>query len=404
MKIVIVGGGFGGLKAALELSRRGAKDIVLISDRAQFVHHGLLYSTITGHDEKESVIDILDILKDHPNVTFFHDAVTSIDVRSQHVVGKKQRYPYDQLVLALGVVDNFYGIDGAKQYSYGVGVLESAKQFGRVFHDRVAEDAGDVVCAVIGGGVSGVEMAGALAEYAERIMDGHGAVKRKVKIMLIEKSDRLLPGMSPTASRLIHRRLEKMGVDVRLNQYIDRIGKTFIVVNAEKVKIDMAAWTCGGKMNPLLASQPEMFHISERGRAIVNQYMSAYPNIYVIGDSADTPMSGSATTAMRDGIFVAKHLTDIANGRHHVQVRGRSKPPLLSIPISRFWAYSEKRGIYASGLSGAVVRRFVELNSYCHLMPLGRAVKRWCGHRKSSAFCTTCGRNKNRPTKTLAKA
>ncbi len=403
MKVVIVGGGFGGVKAAIELAKKKIGPITLISDRDYFFHHGLLYSTATGSDPKESAIPIRDILKPYSEIHFFVDEITKISVREQKVYGAKKSYLYDQLVLAVGMSEYFYGIDGARRYSYSLDSLEGVKKFSADFHDRVLDESHELHCAIIGGGPTGVELAGHLTQYAEKIAKAHAIAHSGVNIMILERAERLLPGLSRAASLKVTRKLRQIGVRVRAGHTIDKVARSYIVADSARMNVDMAVWTCGGRINSLFERHSEVFHISEHGRVVVNQYLEAYPRIFVIGDSADAPNSGYASGAVAHAQFLARHLDRIVRG---TQLRPFSSAvkPLTSLPISRFWAYSERYGIYASGVLGSVIRRIAELNSYCYLVSFDKAWKLWRRHRRSNEICRFCRRNVHIGKKSLAKA
>lgn len=391
MNILIVGGGFGGVKAALELARRGVGRVTLISDQKYFLHHGMLYSTAVGRDPKEAAIPLSEIFKPCPGVKLVHDSISKIDAEKQEVQGVKKPYKYDQLVMALGVTDYFYGVNGGKQYSFSARTLEGVQAFNSAFHDGIVSDEPrEFTCAVIGGGMTGVEMAGALSEYAKRIAEAHGVTKLRYKTILLEKKRQLLPGLSESASRKVTAKLKKLGVKVQTGKEIERISKTHLTIDGKRQPIDIAIWTCGGQNNPLFAKHKDIFRLSGRGQVVVNQYLSAYPNFFVIGDSAETAQSRSASNALADAIFIAKHLKRLEKGRALRPRKTKASVPMLSIPISRFWAYCEWGGVYVAGFLGSLIRRTAELSSYCHFLPLEKSYNLWRKYRTNADTCKLC--------------
>ena len=390
MKVVIVGGGFAGLKAALELTRRRVGEIVLISERDYFLHHATLYSTATGCDPQESVIELRTILKDYPTITLHIDNIISVDAKKQLVRGSKGTYDYDELILAPGMVDHFYGVNGAKQFSYSSRTLAGVESFSAAFHDMVALGTKKrLACAVVGGGATGVELAGALVEYAKRVRLAHSSPNVEVDILLIERAQRILPTLSRSASRKVAQRLRRQGVTVVTGTAIERMTKSHIVLDGKRVPIDLAVWTCGGTNSPLFSAHSELFRLTRSGQVIVNQYFEAYPHITVIGDSAAQPWGGRASTALANAHFVAAHLSRIAQHRplrHAPRLHG----PLMSIPVSRFWAYTEWSGVYAAGVLGSLVRRLSELDNYSHFLPLPKAYAIWRKHRTGRENCKLC--------------
>lgn len=390
MKILIVGGGFGGVKLAIELAKLQVDEVTLVSDKDYLLFHSTLYSTATGRDERESLIPIKDILRCYPGVAFTQDYIVKINAESKEVQGKKGVYEYDLLVLALGVVDHLTGIDAQKKYSYGVTALDSAKAFQEAFHNMVIGAKNKQVhCAVIGGGMVGVELVGSLTEYVERIKASHGLPGVKTKLSLVEISDRILPRASLTASRRVTNVLRNKGVNIFTNQSVERASRSSLILRGRRAEVDMAVWTSGGRNSPLFKKHSKIFKLSKRGKVLVNQCMMAYPDIYVIGDSAETLASGSAVTAVKDAEFVARNIKRLIL-KKAPKARGRSRERILSIPVIRFWAYVEYKGVYISGFLGSMVRRLIELNYYCNFLPLPEAYKIWRKYRKSNEFCTLC--------------
>lgn len=391
---MIVGGGFGGVKAALELARRGQKDVTLISDQKYFLHHGQLYSTAAGRHAKEVAIDLKLIFKNYPKVKIVHDKIVKLDVKKQTVKGAKKVYAYDQLILALGFRDYFYGVNGAKQHSFSARELGEVEAFSREFHDRIATDQDkEFVCAIVGGGSTGVELAGSLEQYSRQIVEAHEVKKTKLKLLLLEKKRRLLPDLSSSASKKVTGQLKKRGVEIYLGKSIDRIAKDHLVVGGKRLPIDMAIWTCGGQNSQFFIDHKDVFRTDRQTKAFVNQYLSAYPNIFVIGDSARTKFSGLASTAISDAIFIAKHLGRIDRNLPPKPRRINRRSPLISIPLSRFWAYSEYGGVYAAGISGSIVRRLSELNSYSQILDFKTAYILWRKYRKNQPKCKICNKH-----------
>ena len=168
MHVVVVGGGFGGVKTALELSKRQIGKITLISDESYFLHHATLYATATGKNSAESVIPLTTIFADHPNVEIIQDKITSFHPERHLITGKKD-YHYDSLVLALGSVTTFFGIKGVAEHAYGIQSLNQIHQFQQHLHDEIVNKKLDKDFYVIGAGSTGIEMTGALNEYLKTL-------------------------------------------------------------------------------------------------------------------------------------------------------------------------------------------------------------------------------------------
>lgn len=389
MHTIVVGGGFGGVKTALELSKRNVGKVTLISDEPYFLHHATLYATATGRARAESVVYLEDIFKDHGNVTVVHDKMKSLDTTRRLVVGGKKNYRYDNLVIAIGVVTTYFNIEGMDKHSYGIKTLGEVNRFKKHLHDDLStEKRFDKNYFVIGAGPTGVELAGALVEYLHRIAEAHHIKRGKPQIVLVEAADRILPRMSKTASAKTKKQLEKMGVKVLTGKAVQSLDDDEILIAGKKYPTQTAVWTSGVTNHPFFKKHSDVFELAPNGRVVVDSHMMAAPNIYVIGDNAATPFTGLAWTALTDAKYVADHLARVHSERASVAVKHRSF--VSGVPAGDSWAYVEKSGIYAAGKLGAWFRRRVELDGYLQLLPRQTAIKAWRAHDIIEEECAMC--------------
>ena len=156
MNVVIVGGGFAGVKAAIELSKRQVGKITLISDQPYFLHHATLYATATGRNIAESVLPLQDIFADYPNVTVVHDKMTSIEPSRKIIIGEKKQYAYDKAILAIGSVTTYFGIQGVAEHAFGIKSIEEIRNFQSHIHEEVVQKKLDKEFFIIGAGPTGV--------------------------------------------------------------------------------------------------------------------------------------------------------------------------------------------------------------------------------------------------------
>lgn len=302
MNTVVVGGGFAGVKAALELAKKNLGRVTLISDETFFLHHATLYATATGRATAESVVTLKHIFEDYKNVKIIHDSMISVDPDRKMVVGKKKSYEYDALVIAIGAVTTHFDIHGMNTHSFGVKTLNEVREFNRHLHEELIADKHlDKHYVIIGAGPTGVELAGMLQTYLGEIAKAHHIKRAKVNILLVEAADRVLPRLSKTASKKVQQHLEKIGVKVLTGHKVESLGKDFITVAGRKVATETAVWTSGVANHEFFSRHPEYFQLGVNGRVEVNQYLEAYRDVYVLGDNADTRHSGLARTALEDG-------------------------------------------------------------------------------------------------------
>ena len=381
MHVVVVGGGFGGVKTALELSKRQIGKITLISDESYFLHHATLYATATGKNSAESVIPLTTIFADHPNVEIIQDKITSFHPERHLITGKKD-YHYDSLVLALGSVTTFFGIKGDAEHAYGIQSLNQIHQFQQHLHDEIVNKKLDKDFYVIGAGSTGIEMTGALNEYLKTLKHLYRLKNTNSKVTIVEAAPRVAPHMSQTASKKISARLKKDGIKILSHHKVDGMDADSIAINGKEYPTQTAIWTSGSVNNPFYKANAEHFHLAPNGRVYVNPYLEAMDDVYVVGDGNTVKYSGMAWPALEQATHVAKNLARKATNRSQKAFTPHSAP--VAIPVGDKWGYVEWHGIYVSGRSGAYLRRLIELYGYCQIVPYKVALPIWRAHTISA--------------------
>ena len=385
-KVLVVGGGFGGIKTALELSTDKKINVTLVSDRGTFRYYPTLYHAATGGKLAESSIALEEIFSTH-KVEVIIDSAVKVDREHQQIIGKKGKYPYDKLVLALGVVTNYFGIKGLEENSYGIKSIEEAHRLKNHLHKQLQDDSKpDVHYVVIGGGPTGVELAGNLPGYVKHIMKKHNLKPTKLHIDLIEASDRLVARMPKPYSQAVTKRLKKLGVNVYLNQKVEAASADDLTVNGKPIKSHSVVWTSGVSTHPFFAANG--FYITERRRVSVNKYMEAEENIYIIGDNADTEYSGMAQTALYDGHFVASDLKLLNSGKNRKEYK--PKKPIYITPVGPRWAAMLWGKTQMYGQGAWVLRSAADFVAYKDLEPWWKAGKHWLATLGSEEDCPVC--------------
>jgi len=378
MNVVIVGGGFGGVKAALELSKRHIGKITLISDQPYFLHHATLYATATGRDSAESIISLTDIFAAHPSVTVVLDTVKSIDTARKLIIGGKKQYHYDEAILALGSVTTYFGINGMAQHAFGVKSLDEVKKFKDHIHSELVGKKLDKEYFVIGAGPTGVELAAALQEYLNYLTLAYRLKGAHTRVTIVEAAPRILPRSSVTAARLISKRLRKLGIRVMVNHKVSALDDQNITIEGKKVPTTTAIWTSGVANNPFFQANKDIFDLAPNGRVNVNNHLQASPHVSVIGDSNNVAYSGTSWPAMYQARYVAKQLARQRVKRPTAPFRPHSV--MSGLPVGEKWGYVEWMGIYVAGWSGYMTRRWMELYGYRQLLSRSRAIALWRAH------------------------
>jgi NADH dehydrogenase len=392
-RVLVVGGGFGGVKAALELSKQATFAVTLLSDRPNFHYYPTLYHTATGGAVRQSRIPLEELFAGR-DVTLAQGAAHSLD-RHKKVVKTSdgQEYPYDVLILALGVVTNYFGIQGLQEFSYSIKSPEEAQRFKNHLHDQLlANHKPDTNYVIVGGGPTGVELAGAMPGYMREIMAAHGIKRRAVHIDLVEAAPKLVPRMPVRMSRLIAKRLRKLGVKIYLKSAVQGASADSLMVDGKPILSHTIVWTAGVTNNPFYKENG--FTLNERGKVTVNEYLEAEDDVYVIGDNPDTTYSGVAQTALYDALFVTHNLHRRVQGK--LMQRYTPKRPVYVLPVGPRWAAVQWGNIQLYGLIGWLLRNAADLIGFKDLEPWWKAAEQWTSEFETEETCTDCVKHRAR--------
>ncbi|MFI5212844.1 MAG: NAD(P)/FAD-dependent oxidoreductase [Candidatus Saccharimonadales bacterium] len=375
--ITIIGGGFGGVKAALELAKNPDVQVTLITDRPEFQYYPTLYSSATGHSHAESWAPLGEIFADHTNVHVYIDSITRVNADAKTVTGASDAvYHYETLIMAVGVVTTYFGIPGLETYAYGIKThdeIQKLKQ--RLFIDIAEKGLLDKNYVVIGAGPTGVELSAAIGTYIQRLCRHYDVKNHSIRVRLIEAAPRVMPRSSEVTSRKVERRLRKLGVDVETNKRVEKENATELIVSGRPIESHTVIWTSGVTNHPLYAAHPAVFTLAKNGRVQVDEYMMAHKDIYVIGDNAATPYTGLAQTAIHDALFVARNIE--RSLRRKKMRRYHAVQPVSAVPVGVHWAVIEWRWIRIYGFLGGMMRRVADLIGYYDVFPLGLALGSW---------------------------
>ena len=343
-RVVIVGGGFGGLSAAKAL-RRAPVDVTLIDRRNFHLFQPLLYQVATGALSPADIsAPLRSVLRRQRNTRVLLDEVVGIDARARRVRLTQGTCDYDTLIVATGAHHQYFGNDAWAEHAPGLKTVEDATQMrSRILRAfEAAERAGDagvvrayLTFVVVGGGATGVELAGALAEIAHdtlrhdfRAIDPHDA-----RILLVEAAARILTAFPESLSARAQRTLERLGVTVMVRTMVTHIGPGVVELRSgdtpQRVEASTVLWAAGVQASPLgrMLADATGVALDRAGRVQVEPDTSVprYPEIFVIGDlghfahQTGKPLPGVAQVAIQQGRYVAALV--------QARLQGRSKPP-----------------------------------------------------------------------------
>lgn len=385
--VVIVGGGFGGVKAALELCKDDNFIVTLISDDHELRYYPTLYHTATGGKRANSSIPFRTIFAGR-TIKLIEAKANSLDRKAKILTTEDgQTFSYDSLIIGLGVVTNYFGIPGLPEYSYSIKSQVEVARFKAHLHQQLTDyRQPDLNYIIVGAGPTGIELAGALPGYLKHIMRSHDLTPRKVHIDLIEAAPRLLPRLPRDTSRTVKRRLGRLGVKLYVGSVVQGETADELTINGKAIRSHTVIWTAGVTNHPFFAANN--FVIMGRGKVAVDAYLQADENIFVIGDNANTPFSGLAQTALHDGTFAAKNLRRRAHGKKFRSYI--AKEPITIIPAGPRWAAVCWGNVRIYGRLGWLLREAADFIGFHDLEPWQVATKQWLTEFATQDDCEIC--------------
>jgi NADH dehydrogenase len=388
--IVIVGGGFGGVKTALELADDTRFKVTLISDRPDFWYYPTLYHTATGGDHDQSSIP-LDRLLHGKKVEFVLGHMESIDKSTKTIILNETTVTYDKLVLALGVVTNYFGIPGLAEFSYGIKTMDEAEKLKKHLHQQITDGRKpDLNYIVVGGGPTGIELAGALPAYLHAIMKQHNIPNRAIHVDLIENAPHLMPRMPQRVGKSIARQLRSLGVKLYLGKAVQGETADELTVSGKPIRSHTVIWTAGMANSPFFGPESG-FEQSPRHKVVVDEFLRSSINkdIFIIGDNAETMYSGMAQTAIHDAEFVAHNFKKEAS--NEPKLAYRPKQPVYVTPAGPKWASVEWGKLHINGRLGWLLREAGDFVAFSDLEPLPSAALQWAHAGEREDLCQICG-------------
>lgn len=390
--IVVVGGGFAGVKAALELSKQKNISVTLVTDSPDFTYYPTLYRTATGGSDEQSTIPLEGLFASSRAQIVIGTAVSVDKDKKFLTLATRKKIPYDQLVLALGVVTNYFNIPGLEQNSYGIKSTEEAERLKRHLHGRLlSENEPDKHYIVVGGGPTGIELAGALSWYMRDILKKHGIKRRAPHIDLVEAMPSLMPRLPKPVGKSIAKRLRKLGVKLYLNSKVEGASADDLTINGKPLRSHTIIWTAGVANNPFYAKND--FAMSPRGKVLVDEFLRAEgsKDIFVLGDNAETPFSGMAQTAIYDAEFITNNVRFTNEGRPKLAYR--PKEPIYVTPVGPQWASVEWGRWYFDGKLGWLLRNSADLGAFLELQSPLDAAEQFATVFDREDLCPVCGFN-----------
>src|SRR5438105_1625535 len=329
-KIVIIGGGFGGLFTALDLN--GAGEITLINDEDHFLFKPMLYEYLSGEVEAWHIAPDCRELLDN-QTKFVRGRVTRIDLHAQSLkLADHKELAYDVLVYSPGALTNYAGVEGAEKFSLPFRTLDDANHLRRrmtdaldhVQPDSAPQDTRSALTfAVVGGGASGVELSTKMADLLRDAVKRR-ALRGEPRVVIIEMADRLVPGMGEEIRKFVEDALEKCRVEAYTDTRVVNVTKDTITLEhhdqRDELSTSAVVWVAGVRPNPLIQSLK--FETDRRGLLLVERTLQVkrHANVFALGDVAFYPdvvptLAGTAQLAYQQSHLCVQNIRAFVEGR-----------------------------------------------------------------------------------------
>jgi NADH:ubiquinone reductase (H+-translocating) len=325
-RVVIIGGGFGGIDAARALKRADVS-ITLLDRTNHFIFQPLLYQVATAALAPSDITaPIRWVLRKQKNTEVLLAEAREIDIvrRVVRVDDELREIPYDYLIVAPGARHSYFGHDDWEPYAPGLKAIEDASEIRRRFllayeYAEKIEDEKEqeeyLTFVIVGGGPTGVELSGAIPFIAKKALasEFRRVDTRRTRVILVEAGPRILPSFPEDLAQHAARDLADLGVEVRVNSMVTAVGPEGVSIGGEKIRARTAFWAAGNKASPLgkFLGAP----LDNAGRVKVNEDLSVpgHPEIFAIGDLATLYQKGRfvpwvCPAAMQEGRFAAKSI------------------------------------------------------------------------------------------------
>ncbi|MGH9941253.1 MAG: NAD(P)/FAD-dependent oxidoreductase [Pyrinomonadaceae bacterium] len=367
-RILVVGGGFGGLFTALGLVDQA--EVTLVSNEDHFLFAPMLYEYMSGEVEAWHIAPHhKELINDR--IRFIQGAVTEIDFKAREatIAGRVRRLEYDALVLAVGGVTNFWGIEGAERYALPFRKLRHADELrqrmidtlDRIPPDAAPQDARAVATfAVVGAGASGVELSTKMSDLMRDAFHRRG-LKGEARVIVVEMASQVVPGMDEDIRRVVEAALQDANVEVHTETRVKRVTENAVVFEhggrETEVKVSAVVWTAGVRVNPLV----EKLNLPRDRRGLVlvepTLQVKGLKNVFALGDIALYPevaptLAGTAQLAFQESDLAVHNIRAFIGGGPQKTKRFAELGEAVSLG-------TENAAVLAGGrvVSGAVARQ-----------------------------------------------
>lgn len=401
-KVVVVGSGFAGIEVVKTLQEfETPAEITIITKQPVFEYYPALYKLVTGALPIEVSVPVRTIFPDE-RIKLVEATYQSVDQTRQVITvsdasGSTREIAYDYLILALGSETNFFNIKGLPELSYSFKSVSAALKLKAHFCEIFGKASGltkDQLITmlhvlIVGGGPSGVELAGDLRSYLTRLATDFGVDPSLVTIDLIDSNNRVLPALPPSVSRKAEARLRKMGVNIFVNRALAQQELEEVILKDMSMNAHTVIWTAGTRVNTAFTQLPDAT-FDERKRVVVTDTLTLPTDnhIFIAGDGAGTIYSGLAQTAIEHGSFIGRHINALIRSKRTTTFKPTR--PAFVIPIGVGWAIFNYKNFVMTGWIPWILRSIVDFRYFTHIVPFSHVLgvfKKGKKYRKVTGGC-----------------
>ena len=324
-RVVIIGGGFGGLAAAKALGGKPVR-VTLLDRQNHHLFQPLLYQVATAGLSPANIAQpVRSILRNKKNIEVLMEDVTGIDVEQKKVLAGERSFPFDYLIVATGARHSYFGHPEWEKYAPGLKTLDDAldirKRLLLSFEKAEATtDAAErerlLTFIIVGAGPTGVEMAGAISEIARETMlrDFRNINPSETRVLLLDAADRVLPTFHPRLSNQAEGHLRNLKITVRLGVAVQSVDENGVKTASGEIQARTVIWAAGNSASPLMKQLPGTLDRAGRIQVTPQLHLPTHPHIFVIGDTAHClgpdgkPLPGVSPVAMQQGKCAGKNI------------------------------------------------------------------------------------------------
>lgn len=373
-RIIVIGGGYGGLRAIEKLSKNPKNEITLFDKNPYHFMQTDVYDLIANEDDFAHVsVDLFTFCSGfNNNVTFLKQEVKSVDFKNKKVITALQRYSYDYLIIAVGSRTKFVSsVEGLREHAHGIKALHRAMFFKQKFEMSLFHrvEASGTSCTplnivIAGAGLSGVEVAAQMASFSRDFYKKHNFICRKLNIVLINSSKSVLGGFDAKLAKKTDERLKELGIVIKNERKVVAVTHNSVTLSCgETLDMDFMIYTGGIEPNGLVYNLA--LDKNERGYIITNSYLQVqnYSEVFAIGDCTTIYKNAKAVPATADtaeqmGELCAKNINNLAESRplieHNIDSRG------VLIALGKNYASAKIFNIYINGYIAYVMKKIIE--------------------------------------------